>query len=144
MSVDKFRLKLIWFAATFGGLGVGAAVVWFARSQGGLDADWWIAGLLGLALGVYARFLLIFALTPLLAPALRGYLVRTDTAPGDESVEVTTTWRSSGDLEVDAYIESYARSVEQITKTLVWILVIATVVAIMYVASLFGLVDFSW
>ncbi|MEM9724952.1 MAG: hypothetical protein AAF909_05755 [Pseudomonadota bacterium] len=138
------RLRLIWGVATLGAILVAAAVASFALSPGGLDANWLIAGALALGLGLYARLFLIAGLATVFAPGLRAYLGETDVSRQGEGVEVVTERRSSGDPALDGFIDSYAQATEQVVKMLVWALVILTVIGLVYAASLFGLVDFSW
>lgn len=143
MEADIKRLKLLWALAALAGLFAGLAAGAFGYLRDGLDAGWLIASLLALGVGFYVRALALSLLVWLFARPLCTYFGETDAAREGSGVRVTTTWRLSGDQTLDSYIGSYARAFEQVAKSFVWILIVLTVIAIAYLASLFGLVDFT-
>lgn len=137
------RLRIIWIAANLGGAFAGLAASVFAFSNDGMDSHWALAIAIGLGVGFWLRATLLTALVWFFARGLLSYFGETEVDREGDAVKATPNWRLSGDAALDEYLASFSGAYAVTVKSLVWLLIIATVIAIAYVASLFGLVDFS-
>ena len=142
-AINPSRLKALWTIALLGGLGVGLWSGSFALSYSGLNAGLLVAAVIALGLGFYARALLLTGLVWLFARPLLSHFGETEVDREGDSVRVAPDWRPSGDETLDGYLASFAGAYAITIKSLVWVLIILTVTAIAWIASLFGLVDFS-
>ena len=148
MTLDLDRLKFIWAGATVVGVGFGFWAGAFALSRNGLDAGWLVATVIALGLCWYVRAVLlalagIGGLVWLFARPLLAHFEETEVDREGETVSVTPNWRRSGDDRLDSYLAAFAGPYAVTIKSMVWVLIILAVAAIAWVASLFGLVEFS-
>lgn len=144
MSIERSTLRALWTVAALAGVGAGLWAGAFALAYDGLNAGWLAAGVLALGLGFYVRAAALTGLVLLFARPLLSHFGETEVDREGDSVRVTPDWRPSGDATLDWYLASFSGAYAITLKSLVWVLVIASVTAIVYAASLFGLVDFSW
>ena len=141
--MNRTNLGLLWTLAALGGAGAAYWAGSFALSYRGLNAGWLISVVIALGVGVYAWALLLTALVWLFARPLLAHFEDTEVERDGESVAVTPRFRPSGDAALDWWLASFSGAYAIAIKSLVWALIILTVAAIAWVASLFGLVEFS-